>query len=128
MPTATDITFERATPVLKSADYPRSRAFYVDKLGYAVIEEGGDPPRFGIFERGRSVLFVDAWHGAARPVSGAWDAYVHVDGLDALLDELREKGATITRPIENTVYGMREFEVTDPDGNVICFGESLEQV
>lgn len=128
MPTATEIDFERATPVLKSVDYPRSRAFYVDKLGYAVIEEGGDPPRFGIFERGRSVLFVDAWHGPPKPVPGAWDAYVHVTGLDMLLEEFRDAGAAITRPIENTVYGMREFEVTDPDGNVICFGEDMDRI
>ena len=68
------IAFQRATPVLKSEDYPRSRAFHVDVLGYAVAEEGGDPPRFGIFGRGESELFVDAWHGAARPVAGSWDA------------------------------------------------------
>ena len=113
----------RATPVLKSGDYPRSRAFYVDVLGFGVVEEGGDPPRFGIFERDRSVLFVDAWHGAPQPVAGAWDAYIHVSGLETLHAELEARGARITRPIEDTVYGMREFEVTDPDGNVLCFGE-----
>ncbi len=122
----TETAFQRATPVLKSGDYPRSRAFYLDVLGYRVIEEGGDPPRFGIFERGGSVLFVDAWHGAARPVAGAWDAYVHVTGLEALRAELEARGAPITRPIEETVYGMREFEVTDPDGNVLCFGEDAD--
>ena len=118
--------FLNATPVLKSDDYPRSRAFYVDVLGYGIAEEGGDPPRFGIFERGRSVLFVDAWHGAAQPVAGAWDAYIHVTGLEDLFAELQGRGAPITRPIEDTVYGMREFEVTDPDGNVLCFGEDSD--
>ena len=117
------IGVQRATPVLKVADYPAARAFYVEVLGYRVREEGGDPPRFGIVARGGSVLFLDAWHGGARPVPGAWDAYVHVSGLDSLVEELRSTGAPITRPIEATVYGMREFEVTDPDGNVLCFGE-----
>ena len=118
--------FERATPVLKSGDYPRSRAFYVEKLGFRVVEEGGDPPRFGIFERRQSVLFVDAWHGGPAPSRGGWAAYLHVAGLDALCAELRDAGAPLTRPIERTVYGMREFEVTDPDGNVICFGEDMD--
>ncbi len=88
-----------------------------------MAEEGGDPPRFGIFERGGGVLFVDAWHGPAQPVAGAWDAYIHVSGLEALLSEFEARGAPITRSIEDTVYGMREFEITDPDDNVLCFGE-----
>ena len=123
MPGKDETIFERATPVLKSADYPRSRHFYLETLGFELREEGGDPARFGIFARGGSVIFVDAWHGGPNPVDGAWDAYLHVKGLEALFQELRSRGANITRPIEDTVYGMREFEVTDPDGNVLCFGE-----
>ncbi len=116
----------RATPVLKSGDYARSRAYYVDRLGYRVVEEGGDPPRFGIFERGKSVLFVNAWQGPPTIVPGAWEAYLHVSGLNALHAEFAAAGATIIRAIETTVYGMREFEVTDPDGNVLCFGEDAD--
>ncbi len=116
----------RSTPVLKTGDYEVARAFYRDKLGYTVVEEGGDPPRFGIFERGSSVLFVDAWHGKPQPCAGAWEAYVHVDGLDGLFAELEAAGANITRVIETTVYEVREFEVTDPDGNVVCFGEEID--
>ncbi len=115
-----------STPVLKTGDYQRARAYYQERLGYRVIEEGGDPPRFGIFERGKSVLFVNGWQGAQDHLPGAWEAYVHVNGLDDLLAELQAAGATITRSIETTVYGMREFEVTDPDGNVICFGEDAD--
>ena len=124
----TESSLLRATPVLKSEDYSRSRAFYVDVLGFGIAEEGGDPPRFGIFERGRSVLFVDAWHGAPQPVAGTWDAYIHVTDLEALHAEFEARGAPITRPIEDTVYGMREFEVTDPDGNVLCFGEDADLI
>jgi hypothetical protein len=36
-----------STPVLKSGDYVRSRAYSVDKPVYTLVEEGGDPPRFG---------------------------------------------------------------------------------
>ena len=115
--------FLRSTPVLRSEDYARSRAFYVDVLGYHVVEEGGDPPRFGIFDRDTSVLFVNAWNGGPGTREGGWDAYVHVDGLDALAAAYEAAGAPIRREIELTVYGMREFEVTDPDGNILCFGE-----
>ncbi len=118
-----EIAFQCATPVLRSEDYPRSRAFSMDVPGYAVAEVGGDPPRFGISGRGGGGLFVDAWLGPAQPVAGAWNAYIHVSALEALPSVFEARGAPITRSIEDTIYGMREFEVTDPDGNVPCIGE-----
>ena len=121
-----DISFDRSTPVLRSANYPRSRAFFADLLGFSVVEEGGEPPRFGIFKRGKAFLFIDARHGGPAPGPTAWSAYVHVAGLQALHDAYAAAGAKICRPVEETVYGMREFDVTDPDGNVICFGEDIE--
>ncbi len=121
------IKFQRSTPILKSADYDRSKAFYTEKLGYTVVEEGGEPPQFGIFDRDTSVLFVNAWQGGPTPVPGAWDAYIHVADVAAVQDELAAAGVEITRPLEVTVYGMREFEIQDPDGNVLCFGEDAEK-
>ena len=126
MPDDSTMQMLQSTPVLKTGDYETARAFYRDKLGYQLVEEGGEPARFGIFKRGRSGLFVDSWHGEPAPVSGAWEAYVHVDGLDALFAEYQAADVNITRPIQTTVYEMREFEVTDPDGNVICFGEDTD--
>lgn len=116
---------ERSTPVLATADYPAARAFYRDKLGYTVIEEGGDPARFGIFQRGGSLLFVDGWHGPRVATPNIWSAYIHVKDLDALAAEFAANGVQITRAIEVTVYGMREFEITGPDGVVLCFGEDV---
>ncbi len=119
--------FERSTPVLRSADYERSKAYYLDKLGYTVVEEGGTPARFGIFQRGKSILFVNAWDGGPPSHPGGWEAYIHVSGVDDLATELAAAGANVTREVEVAVYGMREVEVTDPDGNVICFGEDEER-
>lgn len=112
----------RSTPVLRTSDYARSRAYYTDVLGYRVVEEGGNPARFGIFQRDQSMLFINGWDGGPGASPGGWDAYVHVSDLDALYQEMSRANAEICRPIEATSYGMREFEVKDPDGNVVCFG------
>ena len=116
---------ERSTPVLATADYPSARAFYRDMLGYQVVEEGGDPAQFGIFQRDGSLLFVDGWHSARPATPQTWTVYVHVKDLDALAAEFAANGVHITRPIEVTGYGMREFEITGPDGVVLCFGEDV---
>lgn len=118
--------FTDATPVLRVADYPRARAFYVDVLGFAVAEEGGTPARFGILERGRSTVFLDAHHGGPNHAGGdhGWDAYLHVRGLEAIAAALGE-GPHVRGTIRTTNYDMRELDVVDPDGNCICLGEDL---
>lgn len=128
MPAPEQIGLLDSTPVLAAVDYERARAFYRDQLGYTITEEGGDPPRFGIFRRGKSQLFVDSWKGRRAPVANLWSAYVHVTNLAALASEFEGRGIILTRAITDTVYGMREFEVTDPDGNIICFGEDLDTI
>lgn len=109
-------------PVLRVADYPRAKAFWIETLGFALAEEGGDPARFGIFKREAATVFVDAWHGADPVPSPGWRAYFHVDDVDAM-------AATLNWPKvegpEDKVYGMREIVVTDPDGNLLCFGQDL---
>ena len=122
-----NLHFETAIPVLKSKDYNRSRHFFEVVLGFELVEEGGNPSRFGIFRRDKSIIYVNAWHGGPEGNTTGWSAYFHLSGLDRLFDKLKAKGAPITRPIEATNYGMREFEITDPDGNILCFGEDLNR-
>ena len=115
-----------AIPVLRVGDYARARAFYEGQLGFEVTEEGGDPARFGIYRRDRATIFLDAWNGADPP-SGhdGWRAYLHVDDADRLAEELRTSGVEIKRGPVDAVYGLREIDIEDPDGNRICFGQDL---
>ena len=115
--------FARSTPVLRVADYPRARAFYVDQLGFEVVEEGGDPPRFGILRRDRAYLFLDAWQGGPSEQNPAvWSAYFHVTEIERVAAELEARGITLAKPVHETAYGMVELELRDPDGNTLCFG------
>lgn len=114
------MTLSSSIPVLRVSDYPRARAFWTRTLGFSVGEEGGDPPRFGIFHKDKATVFVDAWHGADETPSPGWRAYFHVDDVDALaasVDWSVSEGPT------DTAYGMRELVVIDPDGNRLCFGQ-----
>ena len=111
-------------PVLRSGDYPRARAFWVDVMGFTVAEEGGDPARFGIFKRDAATVFVDSWHGADADPAPNWRAYFHIDDVDAFADDLTEKGIDLAGPFD-TVYGMREVTLRDPDGNMLCFGQDI---
>ncbi len=119
--------FSRATPVLRTGDYARARAFYADKLGFVLDEEGGDPARFGIFRRGTAVVFVDGWHGPPTNGAAGWNVYIHVDDVDGLCAELAAAGVEVLRGPAETVYGMYEIDIRDPDGNLICFGQDADR-
>ncbi|MEO0820992.1 MAG: glyoxalase superfamily protein [Pseudomonadota bacterium] len=120
------VPLQSCIPVLRVADYLRARAFWRDSLGFTVTEEGGDPPRFGIFHRNRAEVFLDAWHGADPPRPAGWRVYFHIPDADAMAAELRAAGIALKRGPEDAPYGLREIDIEDPDGNCRCFGQILE--
>ncbi|MFL4471888.1 VOC family protein [Tateyamaria armeniaca] len=116
------MSYTNATPVLRVSDYQRARAFYTDILGFEVMEEAGEPiVGFGILRAGAAQVFLMAWDGPEAEYK-RWRVYLYPQDLDARLAQIAEAGGTHTGPVV-TEYGMREAEVTDPDGNVICLGE-----
>ena len=51
------------------------------------------------------------------------DAYVAVNNAAALHDELRSRGASVTKPLEDQPWSCRDFHVEDPDDYILCFSE-----
>lgn len=115
------MTLKTSIPVLRVSDYDRARAFWRDVLGFAVVEEAGEPVTgFGIFRRDAARVFLTAWDGPEARYD-RWRAYFHTDDIAGLTAALDAAGVSYAGPTR-TNYGMLEVEVTDPDGNVVCFG------
>jgi catechol 2,3-dioxygenase-like lactoylglutathione lyase family enzyme len=51
------------------------------------------------------------------------DAYIAVAGASRLHDELRSRGARITKPLEERPWAQLDFYVEDLDGYILCFSE-----
>lgn len=116
------MSYDSASPVLRVTDYVRARAFYTDLLGFDVVEEAGDPVLgFGILRAGTAQVILIAWDGPEAAYSG-WRVYLYPRDLDALLARITAAGGTYSGP-KVTEYGMREAEIADPDGNILCLGE-----
>lgn len=111
-----------SVPVLRVSNYDRARAFWRDVLRFDVIEEAGDPVTgFGIYRSGAATVFLIAWDGPEAAYD-RWRAYFHTDDLDDIAAHLTAKAAAFKGPVV-TEYNMREIEVADPDGNIVCFGQ-----
>lgn len=109
---------ERAIPVLPADDLRVARAFYADRLGFAVRFQASDDGRTGLLglERGGICLTLDApmeGHGRAACVS------LEVEDADAYYAEWRRAQVEIRTPPANQPWGARTFDVLDPFGNTI---------
>ena len=108
-------------PILDVADVRASADFY-GKLGFDCHGFWGeDPIDFAIVQRGDVTIGLH-WAGGPAPKLRGWSAYIYVDDIEALHSELTAEGLEPS-PICDQEYGCRDFDVTDPDGHDIAFGE-----
>ncbi|MEO0681296.1 MAG: VOC family protein [Pseudomonadota bacterium] len=118
------MTTRRAMPVLQVRDVATSEAFYA-RLGFASHGAWGDPPAFCIVQRGDVTLALDLARDGAAAVNQWWAACIYVANAGAVEAEFAAEGVTIAMPLHENEYGLRDFDVTDPDGHRICFGSDI---
>ncbi len=109
-------------PQLPVADLDRAVAFHRG-LGFDVDVHDGGGHAF-VLDGGREVWHLrevaDLPDGASRAA-----LYAHVKDPDTLRDLLASRGLAPTE-VATEPWGMREFSVTDPDGNLLRFGTNAE--
>ncbi|CAG5007663.1 Bleomycin resistance protein [Dyadobacter sp. CECT 9275] len=54
--------------------------------------------------------------------TGRGHIYIVLDEVDSYYAAIRARGLQPLSSPANLEYGMREFETTDPDGNILTFG------
>ena len=116
-------------PNFQVRDVVAAAEHYRDVFGFRFDRYWGEPPCFVIITRGRAAFMLFSRDEGGPAPNGArdeWDAYVWVSDADALCAEFRAAGANIVRPPENQYYGVRDFEVRDIDGYLLCFGHHLD--
>ena len=107
-------------PELPCDDVAAAVRYYRDVLGFTVNHEQHD---IGVIDRDKQRILLIARTPEHR---GIGSCYVYVRDSDALHADLIAKGADVrTEPVSRP-WGLREFEVRDPDQNRITFGQPFE--
>lgn len=118
-----------AVPVLASLDLAQSKRFYEEKLGFAT-ELFGD-----YMIARRDEMEIHFWLANDRIHPEHTSCYIRGGQVPALYAEFSTKGIGENpvdgeRLSEFTVrpWGMKEFYVWDPHGNLLKFGMSADEV
>jgi uncharacterized glyoxalase superfamily protein PhnB len=111
---------ESVAPILQVADLTRALDFYTKVLGFAIEWTSGEPPAIASVCRDRVEINL-ALNAAPVPAM----IYIQVRGVDDYFARIAAAGATVTVPLADRFYGMRDGRIKDPDGNEINLGESL---
>jgi catechol 2,3-dioxygenase-like lactoylglutathione lyase family enzyme len=105
-----------AIPVLPATDLDRTAAFYAP-AGF--VETERYPGYLLLHNAGVELHFSQP--GSSAP----GECFIHVGDARALWKQLRDRHVDGVGPIADQDYGLREFVLTDPDGNRIRFGSPV---
>jgi catechol 2,3-dioxygenase-like lactoylglutathione lyase family enzyme len=113
---------QRVIPALRITSETRSKAFYLDRLGFSLEWEHRFEPNFPVFlsiSRDGMQLYLSE-HAGDCQVGGL--VHFLIEDVDAWCLEFQGRGVTMTE-LPNNDLGFRNMTVTDPDGNQLRFME-----
>jgi catechol 2,3-dioxygenase-like lactoylglutathione lyase family enzyme len=121
--------FIQITPFMNIDDIDRAVSFFTDVLGFKTLLRY---PEYAYLEResvGFRILEQKGREGAP-PGNRSYAYYIDVRDIDQLYAELKPKLDKLPKgdvhgPV-NQPYGQRELLVLAPDGNLLAFGQAIQ--
>jgi len=117
---------KRVIPILFVRDVKVSANFFREKLGFEIDFLHGLPPFYGAVSRDGICLhlrFVGRpfFAEATAEEKGLILASIEVVNVQGLFEEFKKRGVHFPQKLKKQAWGGTDFQVRDPDGNVISF-------
>ena len=112
--------FVSAVPIIPAQEIEASAAWYRDMLAFEIVHTEHE---YGIVER--DDLQIHFWGPSGIPPKDSMTMIrVGVRGIDGLFELCRQREIVHPNaPLEEKPCGLREFAITDWDGNLVTFFE-----
>lgn len=117
---------DHLAPIFPVRDMSRALDFY-QKIGFKTEFLWEDPPSYAVLSAGEQAslhLSLLAPEHHDRKTKSL--VYLFVQDVDQVYRICLDAGISPYVEIGDRDYGMRDFEVLDPDGNQLTFGISLD--
>ena len=125
------IRLRSAAPTFLVDDVGATARWYEQELGFHASFFPKSPPHaYASLQRDGVELMLLRLEGYRKPdlsaqrPEGLWDVYIRIAGVVELYEALRGK-PFVQMPLTKQGYGDTEFEVRDPNGYVLVFGELI---
>ncbi len=105
-------------------DVAAAAQYYTDSLGFTEGFLWGDPPMFGGVDIGKVRIFLRA----GMPSTETSIVFFMVGNADELYDYHRANGVEIVTPPGDRAWGLHDYEIRDPWGNMLVFGHPIYNV
>jgi len=123
------VQFRKIATQFVVEDVVETAEYYQNVLGFELLGYFLDPPVYAMLSRGNVEMHFGKADERPKDVSSTqfrrvgFDAYIWVDDIYALHEELKAKGAKILDGPVTRVYGSTEIEVEDCNGFKLVFGD-----
>lgn len=114
----------KVIPTLPVRSVDESVAYY-ERLGFELIATYPGEQTYAVVRRDDAELHF--YEFPVDPKENLAGCYLRIEDAVALYDEWVAAGIGILKPIEETDYGLREFAVSDPNGNLLRIGSPIVQ-
>jgi len=114
------------TPILCVRDVKACAAFFQQKLGFKIDFLHGLPPFYGAVSRDGVCLHMRYVQQPYFAQTSAQEkslifASIQVSNVQGLFKEFKARGVEFAQTLKKQAWGGTDFQVRDPDGNVISF-------
>jgi len=111
-------------PVFQVGSVGDSLKYYKEVLGFIEDFRFGD--NYAGVRHGEVTLHLCGHTVHKMPIGGG-SAFIFCDEVDAYFETIKKNGAIVKLAPEDRPYGMRDFNVVDPDGNHLGFGCEIKK-
>ena len=117
---------KHVTPILFVRDVKTCVAFFQQKLGFKIDFLHGLPPFYGAVSRDGVCLHMRYVQQPFFAQTAAQEkslifASIEVSNVQGLFKEFKARGVEFAQTLKKQAWGGTDFQVRDPDGNVISF-------
>ena len=117
---------KKVIPILFVCDVNVCATFFREKLGFEIDFLHGSPPFYGAVSRDGVCLHIRFVHNPFFAKVAAEEkslilASIEVANVQGLFEEFKARGVKFVQKLKKQAWGGTDFQVRDPDGNVISF-------
>jgi uncharacterized glyoxalase superfamily protein PhnB len=117
---------KKVIPILFVRDVKACANFFREKLGFEIDFLHGLPPFYGAVSRDRVCLHLRLVRSpffaqAAAEEKSLILASIEVANVQPLFEEFKARGVEFPQKLKKQAWGGTDFQVRDPDGNVVSF-------